>query len=132
MMLLKAEPVKRIASILVAISVAAMIVPTLASAATMTGSLFMGNPSAGATRTNFVIADTVATSGTGTGRTIVLPANQWFMSGLNQRLFPGFPSVAQNTENYSTSHANVTFAPGLGAGSTTRIPRPGPPTPRAW
>lgn len=103
-----------------------MIVPTFANAASMTGSLFMGNPSAGATRHLFLnspATNAITTSGTGPARTIVLPANQWFMSGLNQRKFPGFPSVAQNTENYSTSHAAVTFAPGLGAGSVAFCPQ---------
>ena len=111
---------------LAATALVAMIVPTFASAATMTGSLFMGNPSAGATRTNFVNGTTtmaVTTTGTGTGRGIILPANQWFMSGLNQRRFPGFPSVAQNTENFSTSHAAVTLAAGLGAGSVAFCPQ---------
>ena len=104
-------------------AVIALIVPAFVTAATMTGSLFMGNPSAGATRQQFLIDTTVPTAGTGTARQIVLPANQWFMSGLNERKFPGFPSVAQNTENYSTSHANVTFDAGLGAGPVSFCPQ---------
>lgn len=100
--------------------------PLTAQSASMTGSLFMGNPSAGAVRHQLLVNTTVTTTGTGTARTIMLPANQWFMSGVNQRIFPAFPSVAQNTEVYSTSNPVATFGPGLGAGPISFCPQISP------
>lgn len=105
----------------------AITLPTMAAqSATMTGSLFMGNPSAGATRHLALYNTTVGTTGTGLGRAIQVPADQWFMSGLNQRLFPGFPSVAQNTEVYSTSQPAAVFAAGNGAGPVAFCPQLSP------
>lgn len=98
-------------------------VPSLSQAVPMSGDLFMGNPSAGATRQAYKVNTSIATTGTGTGRTIMMPAGIWDMSGLNQRVFPGFPSVAQNTEVFSTTHAAVTFGPGLGADATDWCPQ---------
>ena len=101
----------------------AMAIPSLAQAVPMTGSLVLGNPSAGSTREAFLVNTTVTTSGTGTGRTIMLPAGQWDMSGSEMRIFPDFPSVAQNTEVFSSSHGVVTFAGSLGAGAIAWCPQ---------
>lgn len=104
----------------------------------VTGSLFMGNPSAGATREltipnpDQVTIPQIQTIGTpvaspttmqGPGLTILIPASQYQMDGTNQRTFMSFPSVAQNTEIYTTTHAAVTFAPGAGAGTISWCPQ---------
>jgi hypothetical protein len=39
------------------------------------------------------------------------------------RTFMSFPSVAQNTEVYTTTHMDVTFAPGAGAGTLSWCPQ---------
>lgn len=104
----------------------------------ITASLFLGNPSAGATREltlpnpTQVAIPQIQTMGTpvpsptsmqGPGLTIVIPADQYRMTGSNTRVFPGFPSVAQNTEVFTTSHATVTFAPGAGVGDLSWCPQ---------
>ncbi|MEZ4289001.1 MAG: PEP-CTERM sorting domain-containing protein [Myxococcota bacterium] len=102
------------------------ILPHVATAASMTGSLYLGVPSFGGSRNSVRVDTTVGTTGTGSARTIMLPADQWLTSGLYQRVYPGFPSVAQNTEVYTTSHDAVTFAPGQGAGSVSWCPQTSP------
>ncbi|MAG33346.1 MAG: hypothetical protein CL908_20920 [Deltaproteobacteria bacterium] len=97
--------------------------PSLAQAASMTGSIWMGNPSAGASRAAAVYDQTVPTAGTGMTRTVQFPAGRWNMTGTNMRIFPAFPSVAQNTENFSTTHNTMTFGPGLGAGTVSWCPQ---------
>lgn len=92
----------------------------------ISGSLFLGNPSAGATREATLPnagnpAPTIQT--TGPGQTIVIPADQWQMSGSIMRTFMSFPSVAQNTEVFNTTHADVTFAPGAGVGTLSWCPQ---------
>lgn len=111
-----------VARVATALAVMAVI-PSLTQAASMTGSLYMGNPGVPqATRYQVRFNQTVGTTGTGTARSIMLPAHQWDQSGLNQRIFAAFPSVAQNTEVYTTTHNAVTFGPGLGAGTITWCP----------
>ncbi|MFK7898128.1 MAG: PEP-CTERM sorting domain-containing protein [Myxococcota bacterium] len=104
----------------------------------VTGELFMGNPSAGATREltipnpDQVTIPQIVTLGTavasptsmqGPGLTIQIPADQYRLEGSNMRTFMSFPSVAQNTEVFTTTHAQVTFAPGAGVGTLSWCPQ---------
>ncbi|MAG32947.1 MAG: hypothetical protein CL908_18885 [Deltaproteobacteria bacterium] len=107
-----------------------MALPSLSQAASMTGSLFMGATGSPSSHSSFdgtarkaVIYETpVTTGGTGTARTILFPAGLWDMSGTTMRIFPGFPSVAQSTEIFTSSHGTLTFGPGLGAGPVSWCP----------
>lgn len=99
-------------------------VPSLAQAqntVNMTGSIFVGNPDAGASRATVLYAETVMTNGTGSIRDITLPPNKWQISGSAMRVFSAFPGVAQNTVNFSTTHNAVTFMAGAGAGASGSI-----------
>lgn len=92
-----------------------------AIAAPITGSMQLYNPSAGTTRTKVNGGQTAVTSGTGAARTIQLEADFFKTTGFNQRTFPDFPPVAQNSEIYSTTQLAETFRPGSGAGAEGSI-----------
>lgn len=59
--------------------------------------------------------------------TIPVPANVFTSAGLNFRVFPGFPGVAQLTSSFSSTHAAHTLMAGGGPGSFAFCPQPGNP-----
>lgn len=117
-----AENSNRVLLFILASSLLMLGIPSVASAqntVTMTGSIFIGNPDAGAARTAQLTSATIMTNtGTGAVRDITFPASKWAQTGSVMRVFSAFPGVAQNTQIFSSTHDVVTFMAGNGAGAT--------------
>ena len=88
---------------------------SVALAASMSGAVRTYNPSAGTVRSKLVVDNTVGTTGTGTGRRITVAPNVFSVTAQQQRIFPAFPGVAQNSEFALTTHNTLVFEQGGGA-----------------
>jgi hypothetical protein len=99
----------------------------------MTGQMWMGNPSAGITRQKALAAPVSVSQtgvpvtqpglGSGAGRTLMIPQGVWNLTGVIFRTFMDFPTVAQLTTSFTTTHMTATFKVSSGAGNTAWCPR---------
>ena len=119
--------VRPLVSSLLALSIAALAAPSEAAPRGIHGSLIYINPDvAGSQRTErgpfpFGVM-TLATANTTAGGGLALPANQVQpMSGMAFRLFPAFPTVAQQTFTFYSTQLAATFMAGGGAAASGDI-----------